>query len=79
MAQRYQLLEVDARAEQGRELVVPVARMRGAKISMVVNGIVGRRAWRHVFTGIVEGARISGELRVSDGNETRTYPWNAQR
>lgn len=79
MAQRYQLLEVDAGAERARDLVVHPARMRGTRISMIVNGIVGQRAWRHVFTGIVEGARISGEVRVSDGNETRTYPWTALR
>jgi len=79
IAQRYQLLEVDAGLEQGRDLTVPAARLRGAGISMVVNGIVGRRAWRNVFTGTVQGERITGELRASDGNETRAYPWAAVR
>jgi hypothetical protein len=46
---------------------------------MVVNGIVGRRAWRTVFTGEVKGERIAGEVRASDGNETRTFAWTAVR
>src|SRR5687767_8082110 len=54
--QRYQLLDAAAGTGEGRELVVADARMRGTRISMVVNGIVGRRDWRHVFTGTVDGA-----------------------
>ena len=77
--QRYQLLDVAAGTSEGRELIVADARLRGTRISMVVNGIVGRRDWRHVFTGTLDGARISGEVRVSDGNEQKTYPWSATR
>jgi SAM-dependent methyltransferase len=77
--QRYQLLDAAAGSGEGRELVVADARMRGTRISMVVNGIVGRRDWRHVFTGTVDGARITGEVRVSDGNEVKTYSWTATR
>ncbi|MGQ0510115.1 MAG: SAM-dependent methyltransferase [Betaproteobacteria bacterium] len=79
IAQRYQLLEVDVSATGGRDFVVPGVRLRGAQLSLVTNGIVGRRAWRNVFTGTVLGDRIAGELRASDGNETRTYPWVAVR
>ncbi len=77
IAQRYQVLEVGASAQEGRDLVVPAARLRGDHITLVVNGIVGRRAWRHVFTGALEGGSIAGELQVSDGNEQRRYPWAA--
>lgn len=79
VAQRYQLLQVDAAATGGRDFVVPGARLRGAQLSVVANGIVGRRAWRTVFAGEVKGDRIEGEVRASDGNETRAYPWAAVR
>jgi SAM-dependent methyltransferase len=77
IAQRYQQLEVAASVEGGRDLIVPAARLRGERITLVVNGIVGRRAWRHVFTGTLEGGRIVGELQTSDGNEQRRFPWTA--
>lgn len=77
--QRYQLLEVEVAASGGRDFVVPGARLRGAQLSLVTNGIVGRRAWRHVFSGTVAGDRITGELSASDGNETRSYTWQALR
>jgi SAM-dependent methyltransferase len=76
--QRYQLLDVEARA-QGSELVVAEAGLRGRQITLVVNGVIGRRAWRHVFTGTVEDRRITGELLVADGNQQRTHPWSAVR
>lgn len=79
IAQRYQLLEVEVAASGGRDFVVPGVRLRGAELSLVTNGIVGRRAWRNVFTGTIDGNRIAGELRASDGNETRAYPWAAVR
>jgi SAM-dependent methyltransferase len=77
ISQRYQVLDVAARAEEGRDLVVPAARLRGERITLVVNGIIGRRSWRHVFTGTLEGGRIVGELQTSDGNEQRRFPWTA--
>lgn len=79
IAQRYQLLEAEVSATGGRDFVVPGVRLRGAQLSLVTTGIVGRRAWRNVFTGTVEGERITGELSASDGNETRAWPWSAQR
>ena len=42
-------------------------------------GLVGERAWNHLFEGHIDGGRISGRLRVSDGNQTRSYPWMATR
>lgn len=77
--QRYQLLEAEVSATGGRDFVVPGARLRGAQLSLVTNGVVGRRAWRHVFSGTVAADRITGELSASDGNETRSFPFTALR
>ncbi|MBM3354135.1 MAG: methyltransferase domain-containing protein [Betaproteobacteria bacterium] len=79
IAQRYQLLEVEVAATGGRDFVVPGVRLRGAQLALVTNGIVGRRAWRNVFSGTVEGGRITGELLASDGNESRSFAFTAVR
>jgi SAM-dependent methyltransferase len=76
--QEFQVLEVDARA-QGRDLLVRGSRLRGEEIKLVVTGIVGSRAWHHLFEGRIEGNRIAGTLTVSDGRDQRSYPWNANR
>jgi SAM-dependent methyltransferase len=76
--QRYQLLDVDT-AAQGRDLLVRASRLRGEEIKIVVTGIVNNRAWHHLFTGTVEGDRITGEVALSDGNQRRTFPWTATR
>jgi SAM-dependent methyltransferase len=78
VAQRFQQLEVDVRA-QGRDLLVRASRLRGTEIKMVITGIVDGHAWNHLFTGHVAGARIEGTLTASDGNQARTFPWTAQR
>jgi SAM-dependent methyltransferase len=78
IAQRFQELEVDVRA-QGRELLVRASRLRGAEIKLAVTGIVGARAWNHLLAGRIDGARIAGELTISDGEHTRTQPWTATR
>ena len=76
--QRYQELDIDVLA-QGRDLLVRNSRLRGTEIKMLVTGVVGARAWNHLFEGQLEGGRISGQLSVSDGNQIRTYPWTATR
>ena len=76
--QKFQLLDIDA-AAQGRELPVRASRLRGEEIKVVVTGVVGRRAWHHLFEGRIENDRITGAVTVSDGNERRSYPWNATR
>ena len=76
--QKYQELDIEAGA-QGRDLLVRNSRLRGTEIKMVVTGIVGARAWNHLFEGHIDGERIAGRLSVSDGNQTRTYPWTATR
>jgi SAM-dependent methyltransferase len=78
IAQRFQELETEVGAE-GRDLLVHASRLRGREIKLAVTGIVGSRAWNHLFEGQIEDGRIAGRLRVSDGNQTRTYPWTAQR
>jgi SAM-dependent methyltransferase len=76
--QKYQVMEIDTTA-QGRELLVRASRLRGEEIKMVVTGIVGARAWHHLFEGRIDGDRIAGTLTVSDGNQRRSFPWNATR
>ena len=76
--QKYQELDIEVGA-QGRDLLVRNSRLRGTEIKMVVTGIVGARAWNHLFEGHIDGGRIAGRLSVSDGNQTRTYPWTATR
>jgi SAM-dependent methyltransferase len=78
IAQRFQELEVDARA-QGRDLLVRASRLRGTEIKMVITGIVDGHAWNHLFAGRIDGGRIVGELTVSDGEQSRTQPWTATR
>jgi hypothetical protein len=78
IAQRFQALELGVGAE-GRDLLVRASRLRGAEIKVLLTGIVAAHAWNHFFEGRIEGDRIVGRLSVSDGNQTRTYPWTAQR
>jgi SAM-dependent methyltransferase len=78
IAQRYQDLDVAARAA-GRELAVRASRLRGTEIKLAVTGVIGARAWNHLFSGRIDGGRIAGELTVSDGEQTRAYPWQATR
>jgi len=78
LAQRFQALEVGVRT-QGRDLLVRASRLRGDEIKLAVSGLVGAHAWNQLFEGRIEGARIEGVLRVSDGEHTRSYPWTAQR
>jgi SAM-dependent methyltransferase len=76
--QKFQVMEVEAEA-QGRDVLVRASRLRGDEIKVVVTGIVGARAWHHLFEGRIAGDRIAGTLTVSDGNQRRGYPWNATR
>jgi len=76
--QKYQQLDIDVVA-QGRDLLVRNSRLRGTEIKIVVTGLVGTRAWHHLFEGRIDGDRIAGTLTVSDGNNQRTFPWTATR
>jgi SAM-dependent methyltransferase len=76
--QKFQVMEIEAEA-QGRDVLVRASRLRGDEIKVVVTGIIGTRAWHHLFEGRIAGDRIAGTLTVSDGNQRRSYPWNATR
>jgi SAM-dependent methyltransferase len=78
VSQKFQLLEVEARVAAG-ELLMRAARMRGDEIRVVLTGVLRGKAWNHLFRGRLAAGRIEGELRASDGNVTRTYPWRAER
>ena len=78
VGQRYQMLELQVRAE-GRELLVRNTRLRGDEVKLVITGIVKSRAWHHYFVGMTKGDTIEGELTVSDGNNKVVYPWLAKR
>jgi SAM-dependent methyltransferase len=78
VAQRYQALDVDVRA-QGRDLFVRASRLRGDEVKLAVSGVVGAHAWNHFFEGRVADGRIDGQVQVSDGEHTRVYPWKAIR
>jgi SAM-dependent methyltransferase len=78
ITQDYQLVHVKARAEE-REQPVRGTRLRGEEIRLVVTGLVGEKPRNHLFRGVVNGARIAGELLISDGEETQTLPWTATR
>jgi SAM-dependent methyltransferase len=76
--QQYQELDIGARA-QGREQAVRGSRLRGEDLRLMVTGVIGGRPWNHLFRGVVKGDRIDGELVVSNGEDSRTYPWQATR
>jgi SAM-dependent methyltransferase len=78
IAQKYQVLDIDAEA-QGRDLLVRNSRLRGEELKIILTGVVNGRAWHHYFAGTLKGDAIAGEVTVSDGNNKRTYPWTATR
>jgi len=78
ITQKYQVLDVDARAGTSRQ-VVRGARLRGEEIRLAVTGSVGGKGYNHLFRGKIAGGRIEGEVRISDGDEYRTVPWTASR
>ena len=78
IGQQYQLIDVEARAGGARQ-IVRGARLRGEEIHIAVTGLVGGKAWNHLFRGTLSGATIVGEVRVSDGDTERVLPWKASR
>ena len=78
ITQKYQLLAVDARAGSS-PMVVRGARMRGEEIRLAVTGVAGGKGLNALFRGKVAGGRIAGDVRMSDGESSRTVPWTATR
>jgi len=78
VVQKYQVLEVDARAGASA-MVVRGARLRGEEIRLVVTGVVGGKGYNLLFRGKVAGQQIEGDVRVSDGDSARRLPWTASR
>ena len=76
VAQKFQVLDVDARAG-AVQMVVRGARLRGEEIRLAVTGMVGGKGYNLLFRGKVAGGRIEGDVRVSDGENTRNVPWRA--
>jgi len=78
ISQQYQVIEVEATVPGGA-VAVRGSRLRGEEIRLAVVGTLNGKPWNHLFRGIVTGARIEGELRLSDGETSRTIPWTATR
>lgn len=80
IGQVFQALEVRAAAGAGRrDITVRATRLRGDEIKVAVTGLVGGKAWNHLFKGTISGDRMAGEVLVSDGDQQRTVPWTATR
>ena len=78
VAQKYQALDIEARYA-GRELTVRGHRLRGDEIKIAVTGRAEGAPAHHLFQGTVQGGRITGTVRISNGDETRTLPWIATK
>ncbi|MSQ53831.1 MAG: methyltransferase domain-containing protein [Betaproteobacteria bacterium] len=78
IAQKYQLLEVKARSGAGEVFIRGVG-LKGNDVIMLGTGTIGGKVWNHRFNGTLKGERIEGELRVSDGEQTKRMPWSASR
>ena len=78
VAQKFQELEIDARAGAS-QMVVRGARMRGEELRMAVTGLAGGKGYNLLFRGKVAGGSIEGDIRVSDGESARSVPWKATR
>jgi hypothetical protein len=78
VAQKYQVIDVAARAGASEQQVRGL-RLRGEEIRMVMSGVVAGKPWTEAFRGTIKGDRISGEVSVSNGDETRVLPWTATR
>jgi len=76
--QSYQLLEVEARVPGG-VMAVRGARLRGDDVRLAVTGTLAGKPWNHLFRGKLADNRIQGQVRVSDGENTTSYPWTATR
>ena len=80
IGQEFQAIAVRAAVGGGeRDLTVRATRLRGVEIKMAITGLVGAKAWNHLFKGTIRGDRMTGEVLVSDGEQQRTVSWTATR
>lgn len=80
IAQQFQAIDVHVTSDGGaHDLTVRGTRLRGSEIKMAITGLVGAKAWNHLFKGTISGDRMTGEVLVSDGEQQRTIPWTATR
>ncbi len=80
VGQEFQAVTVRAAVGGGaRDLTVRATRLRGLELKVAVTGLVGGKAWNHLFKGTIRGDRMTGEVLVSDGEQQRTVPWTATR
>jgi len=80
IGQEFQAIAVRAAVGAGgRDLNVRATRLRGVEIKMAITGLVGNKAWNHLFKGTISGDRMAGEVLVSDGEQQRRVPWMATR
>lgn len=78
IAQKYQVLDVDARAGSA-PMVVRGARLRGEEIRLAITGMIGGKGYNTLFAGRIVDGRIEGSVRISDGERNKTIPWKASR
>ncbi len=79
IGQEFQAIAVRAAVGAGRDLTVRATRLRGVEIKIAITGLVGAKAWNHLFKGTISGDTMAGEVLVSDGEQQRTIPWTAKR
>ncbi len=82
VTQKYQVLDVDARVGNsagGANMVVRGARLRGEEIRLAITGVVEGKGYNTLFAGKLADGRIEGNIRISDGENTKTIPWKATR
>jgi SAM-dependent methyltransferase len=78
VAQTFQVLDVTAHAGASEQRVRGM-RLRGTEIRLVMSGLVAGKPSTHAFRGEVQGDRIRGQVTITNGEESRTLPWTAQR
>ena len=76
--QEYEQMAVKATGG-GHDQVVRGSRLRGEEIRLVITGVIGGKPWNQAFRGRVKGDRIEGTVAISNGEDSRTLPWQATR
>jgi len=78
IGQEYEQIKVKA-AGGGHEQAVRGTRLRGEELRMIVTGVIDGKPWNQAFRGRVNGDRIEGTVAISNGENSRTLPWQASR